>query len=108
MDIDKVRGLKEERNEKLDKLVELGDENDQKFFKALRLLKAQSEKEEQRLINEGVEQYGEKMLNWKKKISDKKHSLEGSYAVSNKKLVTEFFTAAERYNREIKKLKEEE
>lgn len=102
----KIEELKEERNEKLDKLVEFGDENDQKFFKALRLLKDQSEKEEQRLINEGVEQYGEKMLNWKKKISDKKHSLEDSYAVSNKKLVTEFFTVAEKYNRGIRKLKE--
>ncbi len=90
----KVEKLKEERNEKLDKLVELGDENDQKFFKAIKLLREQSEKEEQRLINEGVDQYGEKMLNYKEKVSDKKHSLEDNYAVSNKKLVTEFFTAA--------------
>lgn len=104
--MDKVEKLEEERNEELDKLVELGDENDQKFFKALDLLKAQSEKEEQRLINEGVDQYGEKMLDWKKKISDKKHLLEDSYAVSNKKLVKEFFIVAEKYNQEIRKLKE--
>lgn len=97
--------LKKERDEKLDKLVGLGDENDQKFFKDIRLLREQSEEEEQRLINEGVEQYGEEMLKWKKKISVEKHSLEDSYAFSNKRLVAEFFKVAEKYNKGIRRLR---
>lgn len=103
--VEKDYPLEEERNKKLDRIVERGVKLELEFRISLGLLRYRAERQEERLITDGAEQFGEKMIKFKKEIQTERRKLEEEFAVKNYETQDEYFKIAEKYNKELRELK---
>ena len=103
---EKILTLKEERNRKLDRIVERGVKLEMEFHISFGLLKHRAERQEERLIIDGIDQFEEKMISFKKEIQRERRKLEEEFTIKNYETQDEYFESAEKYNKEIKNIEE--
>ena len=104
----KIQSLQEERTKKLDEIVERGRRNLKEHDIAFKLLKIQAEARAKELGNNEADFDGEEGKEFTKGLKKEREAIIKRHKDRDKLIVAEYAETLTKYNRELKKLAEEE
>lgn len=99
---------KKERNEKLAEIIAIGKQKERDYKISRKLLEKDEHEKGKKIMLGGADRYGEIMMNFQEGYLKKVYTIEDNWYKEEKKIKRKFFRVANKYNKELRELKEKE